>query len=136
MRRYLLDAGIVSDLINRRCGVHEKAREMAVRGNRIGIPVPVLGELWAGVEYSSNAEPNRAKLRHGLRRMTLWPLTSEAAAEFGRIFAHLRRNGRPMQQIDVQVAAIARTLGNGTVVTKDSDFSAIPGLDVEDWSEE
>ena len=39
-----------------------------------------------------------------------------------------------MQQIDIQIAAIALTLGRCTVVTKDTDFSAIPGLDVEDWT--
>jgi tRNA(fMet)-specific endonuclease VapC len=41
-----------------------------------------------------------------------------------------------MQQIDVQIAAVALSLGNCTVVTKDSDLSAIPGLDVEDWTVE
>jgi tRNA(fMet)-specific endonuclease VapC len=39
-----------------------------------------------------------------------------------------------MGPIDVQIAAIALTLGNCTVVTKDSDFAAIPGLAIEDWS--
>jgi tRNA(fMet)-specific endonuclease VapC len=39
-----------------------------------------------------------------------------------------------MQQIDIQMAAIAMTLGNTAVVTKDSDLSAIPGLVVENWS--
>jgi len=40
-----------------------------------------------------------------------------------------------MQQIDIQIAAIALTLGNCAVVTKDSDFQAIPALDVVDWSD-
>ena len=39
-----------------------------------------------------------------------------------------------MPQIDIPIAAIALTLGHCTVVTKDSDFDAIPGLDHEDWS--
>ncbi len=39
-----------------------------------------------------------------------------------------------MQQIDIQIAAIALTIGNCVVVSKDSDLKAIPGLDVEDWS--
>ena len=43
--------------------------------------------------------------------------------------------GRPMQQVDMQVAAIARTLGNCTVVSGDGDLSAVPGLAVEDWAE-
>ena len=46
----------------------------------------------------------------------------------------LRRLGRPMQQIDIQIAAIALALGNCTVVSRDSDLTAIPDLSVEDWS--
>jgi tRNA(fMet)-specific endonuclease VapC len=58
----------------------------------------------------------------------------EAAEEFGRISAELRRLARPIQQIDMQIAAIARSLGRCTVVSADSDFRAVPGLVVEDWS--
>ena len=39
-----------------------------------------------------------------------------------------------MQQIDIQIAAIAITLGNCTVVSTDSDLTAIPGLTVENWA--
>jgi tRNA(fMet)-specific endonuclease VapC len=66
--------------------------------------------------------------------LIVWPYDEVAARRFGEIFAELRRLGRPMQQIDVQIAAIALTLGNCTVVTKDSDLRAVPGLTVEDWS--
>ena len=71
---------------------------------------------------------------NSLSDFILWPYTEEAAREFGRLFIDLRRAGRPMPQIDIQIAAIALTLGHCTVVTKDSDFAAIPGLDHEDWS--
>ncbi len=36
--------------------------------------------------------------------------------------------------IDIMIAAIARTLGDCTVVTTDSDLAAIPGLAVENWA--
>jgi tRNA(fMet)-specific endonuclease VapC len=39
-----------------------------------------------------------------------------------------------MQQIDMQIGAIARTLPNCVVVSKDSDLSAIPGIAVENWA--
>ena len=68
--------------------------------------------------------------------VTIWPYDSVAAREFGRIYAELRRIGRPMQQIDMQVAAVARTLGDCTVVTVDTDLFAVPGLSVTDWSDE
>jgi tRNA(fMet)-specific endonuclease VapC len=134
MSRYLLDTGIAQDFINSRHGVRERVDDKRHQGHRIGICVPVLGELWAGIEGSSSRDRNEIKLRRALSRLVVWPYSSEAAAAFGRIFAELRRIGRPMQQIDIQIAAIALSLGNCTVVSADSDLTAVPRLTVENWA--
>ena len=68
------------------------------------------------------------------RRFRIWPYDLDAARQYGRLFALLKRAGRPVQQIDIQIAAIALTLGRCTVVTRDCDLAAVAGLDVEDWS--
>ena len=104
------------------------------QGDRIGICTPVLGELWSGVEGSESREKNLQKLKHGLSRLTVWPYDEKAAVEFGRVFIELRRLGRPIQQIDIQVAAVAFSLGHCTVVSSDSDMSVIPALPVENWA--
>ena len=134
MRKYLLDTGIASDCANGRLGVEERVREAIRRGARIGISTPVLGELLAGIEYSDDPDRHRRVLWRSVLRWMLWPFESDAAEEYGGLYAQLRRAGRIIQQVDLQSAAIALTLGNCTVVTKDSDFQAIPALDVEDWS--
>jgi tRNA(fMet)-specific endonuclease VapC len=134
MRRYLLDTGSASDYINRRGGVFSRAGQRRSLGDRIGICTPVLGELWAGIEQSRSRPKNLKTLVRNLPDFRIWPFDQAAAEEFGRVFANLKRLGRPMQQIDMQIAAVALSMGNCTVVTKDSDFSAIPGLDVVDWS--
>jgi predicted nucleic acid-binding protein len=43
-----------------------------------------------------------------IRRTFIWPYGDKAAEEFGRIFTALKRAGRPVQQIDVQIGAMAR----------------------------
>ena len=134
MRRYLLDTGNAGDYIHHRGPVRATAQAKKAAGDRIGICMPVLGELWAGIELSAAQQRNRIRLIRELPSLVIWPFTEAAAKEYGCIFAMLRRMGRPMQQVDIQIAAIALSLGNCTVVTGDSDFSAIPGLDVEDWS--
>jgi tRNA(fMet)-specific endonuclease VapC len=134
MSFFLLDTGIAEDFAKRRNGVVERADAARQQGHRIGICTPVLGELWSGVEGSVTRERNLQKLRGALSRLVIWPYTNEAAEAFGRIFTELRRIGRPMQQIDIQIAAIALTLGNTTVVSKDSDLAAVPGLTVENWA--
>jgi tRNA(fMet)-specific endonuclease VapC len=134
MKRYLLDTGIAQDFITRRHGIYERADRERLRGQRIGICVPVLGELWSGVEGSAPRQRNLHLLRVAISRMVVWPYTIEAAEEFGRLFVELRRLGRPMQQIDIQIAAIALSMGNTVVVSRDSDLSAVPGLTVENWA--
>ncbi len=133
MKRYLLDTGIAGDYINRRHGVFERAREEVAKGNRIGIGMPVLAELFYGVELSASSERNLQRLRVALGTLTVWPFTETAAAEYGRIASALRRRGRTIQTPDIMIAAIALTLGNCSVDTSDSDLAAVAGLPVENW---
>ncbi len=134
MRRYLLDTGIAQDFQEGRSGVRAKANAQRKLGHRIGICVPVLGELWSGVEGSASRDFNEPRLLHGLSQLIVWPYSDEAAREYGRLFAELRRAGRPRQQIDIQIGAIARTLPYCVIVSKDSDLLAIPGATIENWA--
>lgn len=133
-RLFLLDTNAVSDFINHRHGVHERAMASVRRGERIGTCPPVVGELMAGIRGSHSVEPNLQRARRGLTKLRHWPFDIYAAHEFGRLWAELRRIGRPMQVVDMQLAAIARLLG-ATVVSTDSDLAAVPGLTVENWAE-
>lgn len=134
MRRYLLDTNALSDLINQRRGVHARTAVARRRGDKIGTCVPVVGEYHFGLELSASRDENLKRLRAGIRKLTVWPFDLAAAREYGRLQAALRRTGRPMQQIDVQLAVIALSLGNCTVVSSDTDLSAVPGLAVENWA--
>jgi tRNA(fMet)-specific endonuclease VapC len=135
IRRYLLDTGIAQDFQDDRFGVRGRVDSQRKLGHRIGICVPVLGELWSGVEGSASRELNLRRLRHALSRLVVWPYTNAAAAEYGKIFSELRRSGRVIQQVDIQIAAVARTPPNCVVVSKDSDLQPIPGLGIENWAE-
>jgi tRNA(fMet)-specific endonuclease VapC len=134
IRRYLLDTGIAQDFQEDRGAVRRHATAQRKLGHRIGICVPVLGELWSGVEGSASRDQNEQRLRHALSRLIVWPYSNAAAVEYGRLFAELRRAGRVMQQVDMQIGAIARTLPHCVIVSKDSDLLAIPGVSVENWS--
>jgi tRNA(fMet)-specific endonuclease VapC len=131
MTRFLLDTGSAGDYIHRRRDVYERARAAVTGGHRIGIGLPVLAELWYGVENSSSRERNAGRLRRVLSEFIVWPLTEQAAEEYGRIAAEMKRIGRPIGKIDMLIAAIALSLGKTTVVSTDNDLTAVPGLSVE-----
>jgi tRNA(fMet)-specific endonuclease VapC len=133
MRRFLLDTNAAGDLVEKRGKVPIRALAAQQGGGKIGIGIPVLAELHYGAEFSSTKEKNLKKLQRAKAGLAIWPFDEKAAAEFGRLRADLRRAGRPMQVIDMMIAAIALTLGNTTVVSADSDLTAIPGLAVENW---
>lgn len=133
-KRYLLDTGPAQDFLFRRRSIYDRAKELRRAGHIVGICTPVLGEIRSGIEFSSSRDENEIIVNRNIGYLRNWPYTDEAAMEFGRLSARLKRMGRPMQQIDVQIAAIALTLGRCTVVSADTDLHAIPGLTVENWS--
>jgi tRNA(fMet)-specific endonuclease VapC len=133
MKRYLLDTNAASDFIYSRRGVVERATEARSSGSIIGIGMPVLAELLGGAEHSGNPVRSLAILNRNLRTFRLWPFNIEAARIYGRLFAEMRRIGRPIEAMDLMIAATAFSLGNCAVVTSDGDFSAVPGLVVENW---
>jgi tRNA(fMet)-specific endonuclease VapC len=132
----LLDTNAAADAMFHRRGVPERVTAARAAGHDLGIGIPVLGELYAGVESSASRDHNLAILRRSVKLFRLWPFTPRAAAIYGRLYAELRRKGRIIQQVDLQIAAIALELGQCRAVTEDSDLSAVPGLSVENWAVE
>ena len=135
MKRYLLDTGIAG-LLHRppARGIRARRQEVSA-GNWVGIAHPVLAEPVARVEGGPNRDRSMQRLHLALPAWKLWPVTEEAAFEYGRIASELRRIGRPIGQNDMMIAAIALTLGNYTIATADGDFAAVPGLKLENWAE-
>jgi tRNA(fMet)-specific endonuclease VapC len=126
-RRYLLDTGPAQDFLFQRRGVQDRVEAARRAGAKIGICTPVLGEIVGGLEGSDSREAAWEIARRRLGKLLCWPYDKPAAYEFGRIIA--------AQQVDIQIAAIAFTLGNCMVVSGDSDLAAVPGLTVENWTE-
>ena len=133
MTRILLDTNTAGHFVNKRPGLFERARAEAAKGRSIGIAIPVLAELVAGIEHSVTRERNMKRLQSALSFLKIWPMNKAAAFEYGRLYAELARLGRPIGVVDMMIAAIALTLGNCTVVSTDGDMRAVPGLRVEDW---
>ncbi|MFT3880427.1 MAG: type II toxin-antitoxin system VapC family toxin [Gemmatales bacterium] len=133
MRRYLFDTGILSDYVYRRHGLDKLANQCRLTGAIIGTTIPVVGELYYGAKAGNDPDKFIKQINHRLPALACWPYTKEALVIYGDIAAMLKRTGQPIQQVDIQTAAIALTLGNCTIVTTDSDFARIPGLSLENW---
>ena len=85
------------------------------------------------VHNSSRVADNDASLRQFLIRFRHYDFDANAAEAFGKIKTALRKSGKPIPGIDVQIAAIALA-NNLILLTADSHFEAVPGLKHENWT--
>jgi len=130
--RYLLDTNHLSAALSPRSPLRARIVEEHRAGNRVGTCVPVLCEVEAGIEGSARPQQNRAILTHLLRVVRLWPLDAAASRAYGELFWELRGAGVVLSQVDIMLAALALQMG-AVVVTRDSDFAAVPELRRQNW---
>ncbi|MFT3883852.1 MAG: type II toxin-antitoxin system VapC family toxin [Gemmatales bacterium] len=131
--RYLLDSNAANDYIHQKHGVFERAIREVAYGHRIGIGIPVLAELIAGIELSQSRDKNLNQLELAMEHLRLWPFAEAAAYVYGKLHADLQLKGKPIGTIDVMIAATALVMRPCKVVTTDQDFGVIPGLEVVNW---
>jgi tRNA(fMet)-specific endonuclease VapC len=132
MSRLLLDTNHLSAAIEDRHPLLQRLKEAHRVGNRIGICVPVLCELEAGITVMRRPREARENLKDLLRFVRLWPIEPRIATFYGELFGELRRGGRVLSQVDMLLASMARADGL-TLLSADEDFSAVAKLRRENW---
>ena len=91
-----------------------------------------LAELYFGAENSARVTENLLEIeRFAAVVEAILDFDGEAAAEFGRVKAAIAR--QPIGPFDTLIAAHARSRNLVVVTDNTSEFSRVPGLDVESW---
>jgi len=67
-------------------------------------------------------------------RLAILPLDSACAAAYADLRAACERNGNPVAELDLLIAATAKAKGLILATLNVRHFNLIPGLTVEDWS--
>ena len=130
--RYLLDTNTASYVIK---GSFPRVRErlLKVPMAEVGISVVTEAELRFGVARLPEATQLKTVVEEFLLRVESLPWTSAAAQHYARIRATLEREGEPMGNLDMMIAAQAQA-AEAVLVTHDRVFRRVRGLRVEDWS--
>ena len=130
--KYLLDTNTCIRYINGRAPqIREQMRLLA--DTDIAISTVTMGEMFFGSAKSEHPERSRAKQDAFFIRFAHLVYDKAAADEFGRIRAHLERQGMPIGAYDMQIAAIAGVHGLIVVTHNTKEFGRIPWLRIEDW---
>jgi tRNA(fMet)-specific endonuclease VapC len=107
----------------------ESAIEMMRLADEIVLPAVVLGELLGGFACGDRESRNRTELTEFLDspRVRLALVDAATASWYGRIYANLRRRGRPIPANDLWIAATA--LENGLpLFSYDQHLKQVEGL--------
>jgi predicted nucleic acid-binding protein len=89
-------------------------------------------ELIRGAYVSSTPEKNLAEVQDLLSNIQILDLTLQACEEASKIYRELRKNGRLIGEHDVLIAGIVKASA-GTLLTRDSHFRIVEGLDTIKW---
>jgi tRNA(fMet)-specific endonuclease VapC len=130
--RYLLDTNTASYVIK---GNFPRVRERLLRipMAEVGISVVTEAELRFGVARLPEATTLKSVVEEFLLRVEVLPWNSEAARQYACIRAILEKEGSPMGNLDLMIAAQA-VADEVVLVTHDHVFRRLKGLRVEDWS--
>ena len=130
--KYLLDTNICVYLIKKK--PENVLRKLHLNMNEgVAISAITLAELIHGVEASVYPEKNAIALNQFLSIVDILPFDDEAAAEYGKICAALRRQGTPIGAMDMLLAAHAKTKGLIIVTNNVREFERVDGLGLENW---
>lgn len=124
----LLDTNIISALIKGDLSIADKLDQ----SENAYIPVIVIGELFYGAEYSAHIIKNLNNVRKLIEQYTILFIDNSKAAMYGTIKGELRKQGTPIPENDIWIAAIA-SQHQLTLITRDKHFSHIKKLDIASW---
>jgi len=129
--RFLLDTSAASYAINKK-NVNVDRHMARHAMTELAVSAVTEGELRYGAALK-NSLPLQATLERFFLSIVVLPWDSHAAKAYGELRAKLHRQGRPLGSIDMLIAAHALSAG-ATLVSSDSAFKQIQGLEVEDWT--
>jgi tRNA(fMet)-specific endonuclease VapC len=100
---------------------------------QIAISSVTEAELRFGVARKPGATRLQNAVEEFLLRVEILPWESEAARQYARVRAQLERDGEPMGNLDIMIAAHALAVP-AVLVTNDQAFRRVKQLKTEDWS--
>lgn len=132
MSQYMLDTNMVGFLIRGRSAVLRRVIE--VSPGALCISAVTKGEIAFGLNRRPADQLLRTAVMEFLRRVDILPWDSEVADTYGAVRSVLERLGKSLGALDMMIGAHALSLG-AILVTNDQAFRSVPGLNLEDWTQ-
>ena len=132
--RYLLDTNICIYVAKQRPPNVAKRLAELTPGS-VGMSLITYGELCFGAEKSQQRDAALATLHRLAELIPVVPLEAGASEAYGSLRAQLQRNGTPIGNNDLWIAAHALTLNLTLVSNNTREFERVPTLKLENWTD-
>ena len=132
---WMLDTTAFSDLMREHPKLQARLAALSPT-ERVSLSPMVRGEILHGLarlpdgQRKQELENKAARL---FRAIPCQPISEAVADHYAEIKLTRQRKGLALEENDLWIAATAREAG-AALVTRDTDFRQIEGLQVEDWS--
>ena len=131
--RYMLDTNTVSHLLKKHPAVAR--RVVAVPITALCVSAITQGELLFGLAKRPDATALHTAVREFLRRVDVLPWDAATSEVYGPARAATQREGKVLAPMDLLIGSHALSI-EAVLVTNDRAFAQLPGLAIEDWTEE
>ena len=132
---HLLDTSVFSQPLKRKPVKLALDRWAAMGDARLAVSVISEAEVRYGIEWKGAVTQREEFETDLIRRLPILAVDSAVARAYALIRAELRRQGHPVGDLDLLIAATAKTHNLIVATLNMRDFDKIPGLTVEDWSQ-
>jgi tRNA(fMet)-specific endonuclease VapC len=133
MTLYLLDTNILSYFIRGTSALLTRRMNKATQIQSIATSSICRAELRYGQALMTAADKRRIAIDLLLLEVPALPWTAAAADAYADIAATLKKQGKPIGELDTQIAAHALAEGLTLVTHNTRHFKNVPGLNLQDW---
>ena len=132
MEKYMLDTNSWIEYFKNRNGVADHVD--ALPRTQLCASEITVAELIYGAYNSQNFEKHYREAMWLRNNIEIYPI-SDALDDYGDIRFATKRKGNPIGQFDLLIGATARHYGLTVVTDNVKDFSPMPGVRIENWTE-
>lgn len=127
-KEYALDTNVIIDLFK---GNREIADKIDL-AKKVFLPIPALGELYLGAESSGRKSDHLKQISTLLKLVQILNTSEQTAEIYGTIKSYLKRQGKPIPENDIWIAALSKE-HNLPIVSRDIHFTYVPDLQIIEW---
>lgn len=132
MIHYLLDTNICIYIAKKK-PISVLKRFEKMKSGEVAMSTITYGELLFGAEKSMHPEKTKAVIEEISNFIPAIPLSSQVGEHYANIRSYLEKNGTPIGNNDLWIAAHARALGIILVSNNTKEFIRVPHLKIENW---